>query len=357
MLRVHHSRMLAWAGRLLLLGAVGSCWGGFVVPQLINLAFPELLPYSALPRYLDPGIEGTLANAISAAALLAVAVLALANAIVGTSRAQSRVHVVGWTILALATIYLARDELSTDLHGETLQGLRRTVFGDSWDAFTWTLHLGLLPAAFGLTAAGIAVTNPRSRAVALPLGIGLAAWMLATLVDYNRQSLFAGRAGQLEVVLDESLELSGSLLMAFSAGSALRRHSALQPLADPIPGRRLFRLAVGSIALVAVLGSLAIGFLFRAPVVDAQSTSHVDRFRFSLRDQEAAVQEFRMPAVPVGSIRLRVANQDPAGRAGTVGVRLTRPEASQPILAQGSASAPALQGPAWVKRHAPSQAR
>ena len=340
--------MLAWAGRLLLLSAVATCWGGFVVPQLISLAFPELMPPSALPRYLDPGIEGTLANAISAAALLAVAVLALANAIVGPSRGQSWIYVGGWTILALTTTYLAWDEFSSDLHGETLHDLRRKVFGESLDAYTWTLHLGLLPAAFVLAAAGNAVRDRRNRAIVLPLSLGLAAWVLATLVDLSRLALFADHAEQLEVVLDESLELSGSLLIALSGSVALRWHPNTQPAADLFPGRRLCRLAIGSLALVTVLGGLAAGLLFRAPVVDAQSQSHVDRFRFSLGDQEAAVQELRMPAVPLGSVRLRAASRDPADRAGTVGVRLTRRGTSEPILAEGSAHAPARQAPAWV---------
>ncbi|MYA60849.1 MAG: hypothetical protein F4X40_09940 [Chloroflexi bacterium] len=336
------------AGRLLLLSAVATCWGGFVVPQLISLAFPELLPPSALPRYLDPGIEGTPANAIWAAALLAVAVLALANAISGPSRDQSWVLVAGWTILALATTYLAWDELSTDLHKETLAGLRRTVFGESLDVLAWTLHLGLLPAAFGLAVAGIAVRDRRNRAIVLPLSLGLAAWVLTTLVDLSRPAVFADHADQFEIVLDESLEFSGSLLIALSASVALGWHPKTQPAADLFPGRRLCHLAVGSVALVTVLGGLAAAFLFRAPVVDAQSISHVDRFRFSLGDQEAAVQELRMPAVPLGSVHIRAASRDPADRAGTVGVRLTRRGTSEPILAEGSAPAPARQVPAWV---------
>ena len=46
-----------WAGRLLLLGAVGFWWGAVVVPNLISLAFPEWLSPDAIPRDLNPDID------------------------------------------------------------------------------------------------------------------------------------------------------------------------------------------------------------------------------------------------------------------------------------------------------------
>ena len=215
-------RTVAWAGRLLLLGAVAFCWGGFVAPQLVSLAFPRLLPPDALPRGLDPGIEGTAANAISAAALLIVSLLAFANAIIWC-RGRDRWGIVGgWAALAVAAAYLAWDELKTDLHGEATDVLRRAVFGESLDAFIWAVHLSLLPAALGLVAWSFTLKGRRGRAVGVPLSLGLAAWMLATALDMSQLNLFAGRADVLEIVLDESLEFSGSLLIALSAGIAVR---------------------------------------------------------------------------------------------------------------------------------------
>ncbi len=228
-------RTVTWAGRLLLLGAVVFCWGGFVAPQLVSLAFPKLLPPDALPRGLDPGIEGTVANAISATALSIVALLAFANAIIRLRAREGWGIVGGWAALAVTSAYLAWDELKTDLHGEATDVLRRAVFGESLDAFTWAVHLSLLPVALGLTIWGFTLKSRRSRAVGVPLSLGLAAWMLATVVDMSQLNLFADRADALEIVLDESLEFSGSLLIALSAGIAVRWDAVSQQRLNLFP--------------------------------------------------------------------------------------------------------------------------
>lgn len=340
--------MATATGRLLLLGAVALCWGAYVVPQFASLAFPGLLPPDVLPRDLDFGIEGSVANAISAAALVVVAVLALATSIVGRRRRDPWFLVGGWAVLAVSVAYLAWDELLTDLHEEASISLQRALFADSSDAWTWAVHLGLLPIAFALAGWALVFTNRRNRAVVSPLALGFAAWLLATVIDTSQLTLFAGRAETLEVVFAETLEFSGSLLIALSAGVALRWGQTSQRRVHLFPRRRLRRTAVGSVALVAALGALAVGFLFRAPVVDAQSNSHVDVFRVSLRHQEAAVQAFRMPAFPVASVNLRVAGEARGDRVGTVGIRLTRLGTSEPILAEGSARAPSRATPDWV---------
>ena len=335
-------------GRLLLLGAVALCWGAYVVPQLASLAFPGLLPPDVLPRDLDFGIEGSVANAISAAALLVVAALALANSIVGRRRRAPWLLVGGWAVLAVSVAYLAWDELLTDLHEEASTSLQRALFADSSDAWTWAVHLGLLPIALALAVWALVVANRPNGAMVSPLALGFAAWLLATVIDTSQPTLFAGRAETLEVVFDETLEFSGSLLIALSAAVALRWGQTSQRRVHSFPRRRLRRTAVGSVALVAALGALAVGFLFRAPVVDAQSDSHVEIFRVSLRHQEAAVQAFHMPAVPVGSVNLRVAGAARGDRAGNVGIRLTRLGTSEPILAEGSARVPSRATPDWV---------
>ena len=55
-----------------------------------------------------------------------------------------------------------------------------------------------------------------------------------------------------------------------------------------------------------------------------------------------------MPAVPVGSVNLRVAGEARGDHAGTVGIRLARLGTSEPILAEGSARAPSHATPDWV---------
>ena len=341
-------RTVAWAGRLLLLGAVAFCWGGFVAPQLVSLAFPRLLPPDALPRGLDPGIEGTAANAISAAALLIVSLLAFANAIIWC-RGRDRWGIVGgWAALAVAAAYLAWDELKTDLHGEATDVLRRAVFGESLDAFIWAVHLSLLPAALGLVAWSFTLKGRRGRAVGVPLSLGLAAWMLATALDMSQLNLFAGRADVLEIVLDESLEFSGSLLIALSAGIAVRWDAIPQQQRSLSSGHHLRVLAVGSIAVVALLGSIAVGFVFRAPIVNAQAHTHTNAFHLSLKDREAVTQELRMPAAPLGRLKLRMATHDPNARSGTAGVRVTRLGTSEPVLAEGSVEVPVGNSPEWI---------
>ena len=79
-------RVAEWTGRLLLVTIVTLWWGGHVVPQLFSLAFPALLPPDNLLHQLDPELDESFANALSAAILLTVALLAVANAMVGWRR-------------------------------------------------------------------------------------------------------------------------------------------------------------------------------------------------------------------------------------------------------------------------------
>ena len=245
-------------------GRGGLLLGRIRRPATRQSGIPQATSARRPPRGLDPGIEGTAANAISATALLIVSLLAFANAIIWC-RGRDRWGIVGgWAALAVTSAYLAWDELKTDLHGEATDVLRRAVFGESLDAFTWAVHLSLLPVALGLTIWGFTLKDRRSRAVGVPLGLGLAAWMLATVLDMSQLNLFADRADVLEIVLDESLEFSGSLLIALSAGIAVRWDAISQQRLNLFPGRRPRLLAVGSIAVVALLGSLAVCPFYRA---------------------------------------------------------------------------------------------
>ena len=125
------SRLARWAGRLLILGAVLFWWGGVVVPNLISLAFPAWLPPESIPRDLNPDIdwEGRLANRVSAAALLVLAVLAFSSAEASRRRSAGWVVIGGWTALAATAILLAWEEMS-DFHATALPGLGRQLFGE-----------------------------------------------------------------------------------------------------------------------------------------------------------------------------------------------------------------------------------
>ena len=131
-----------WTGRLLLLGSVAFWWGGIVFPRLVGLASSSLVPLHDLPRQLDPEVDGSLANAFSAAALAMLAILACTSAVVSLRRARGWIAVGGWAVVSLTAALLAWDELS-DFHVTGLTDLERSVFGgellDIFGRFLWVL--------------------------------------------------------------------------------------------------------------------------------------------------------------------------------------------------------------------------
>ena len=173
--------LAGWTGRLLLLGAVVFWWGAVVVPNLISLAFPAWLPPESIPRDLNPDIdwEGRLANRVSAAALLALAVLALIAAEVSRRRAEGWVAVAGWTALAGTAAFLFWEE-TTDFHATELPGLARSVFSEDVlsqaGTFIWVLMAIPLIAGFLLAMAGFYFRGLHKRDVRRPFAFGLGAW-------------------------------------------------------------------------------------------------------------------------------------------------------------------------------------
>ena len=325
-------------------------WGGFVVPQLISLVFPGLLPPDALPRHLNPEHEGTVANAISAAGLLTLALLALVNAGRSRRRAAGWIAVGGWTAVAGTAAFLAWEEVS-DFHITGLVVIRESVFGAEFAQAVgpnlWTAVLSPLIVAFVIAMGAFARKGLRTRATRVPFALGLVAWLLAVVHEASAPFIFKGRAVVLEIVLEETLEFGGTLLIVLSAVIALRIDTASRPSPDVFGGRRIRALLVGSVAVVVVLGSLVAAFVFQVPVVDARAGTYTDTFEMSLRDQEAVVQEVRMPADPVGRLMLRTANRDPSGRPGTVAMRLTEAGFPERVLREGRVEVPAGHSVAW----------
>ena len=116
---------------MLLLGAVAFWWGAVVVPPLVSLTFPELIPPNAIPWNLNPNNEGTVANTVSAGALLTVGALALVNALQLFPRLRSRdvgrdktvrifdrlvsrdwIAAGGWSALAITATLLGWEEIA-----------------------------------------------------------------------------------------------------------------------------------------------------------------------------------------------------------------------------------------------------
>ena len=111
-------------------------------------------------------------------------------------------------------------------------------------------------------------------------------------------------------IVEEMLELGGALLIGLSAAIALRGNAASRSPPGVLgPSWRV--PLVGSMAVVVVLGSLAVVFTFRVLLIDARAVTHLDTFELRLRAQEAVVQEVHMPAYPIGRLDFRLVQRDP----------------------------------------------
>ena len=148
------------------------------------------------------------------------------------------------------------------------------------------------------------------------------------------------------IALEETLEFSGALLIGLSAAIALRSYTRAEP--PFVASARHWRvLLIGSIAVVAVLGSLAIAFTFRALLIDARATTHIDTFELRLRAQEAVVQEVHMPAYPIGRLDFRLVQRDPNRDWGVASVRITRLERPERLLAEYQVEVPTGESARW----------
>ena len=341
----------AWAGRLVLFGAVAFWWGGIVFPRLVGLSSSSLLPLHELPRNLDPEFDGSLANAVSAAALGMLALLALAN-VVSRRHSGGWIGTVGWTVVSLTAALLAWDELS-DFHVTGLADLERSVFGaemfDAFGRFLWVLLLSPLIAAFVLVMGLFIGKGLPRRDVRVWFVLGLAAWMLVLLLEISSPIVLV-RMAQAEVLgslLEETLEFSGALLMSFGAASALRRPAALA--ARDVFGGHRGRMVLGWAVGMLVLGGVLALWVIRVPFVESRGpTTHIDAFAVRLRSQDAAVQELQMPAAPVSRVRLRLGVGDLNERSSTVGVRFTRLGTAAPELSGGIGHIPSGVAAGWL---------
>ena len=335
-------RMAEWIGRLLLVGAVVFWWGGHVGPKLFSLAFPALLPPDALPPQLNPELDGGLANMVSTVALVIAALLALGNAVDCRLRAAGRVAVGGWTVLALTAAYLAWEELS-DFHATDLGPIGRSIVGGEFlgsaGSHLWVFILSPLIVAFVVAMGLFAHRELRAPAIRGPFILGLIVWLVAIAQEAGYLTLASGRASDLVIVVEETLEFSGALLIGLSAAIALRNYSGSRPPSGRA-SRRWRRSLVGSAAVVAVLGVLAIAFVFRALLIDARASSHIDAFELRLGAKEAVVQEVRMPAYPIGRLDFRLAHRDRDRDSGIAALRVSRLESPDQPLAEYQLTVP-----------------
>ncbi len=343
----------SWVGRLALLGAVLFWWGGVVVPNLVSLAFPAWLPPESIPRDLNPDIdwEGRLANRVSAAALLILAVLALASGEFSRRRAMGWPAVAGWTVLAGTSAFLFWEE-SSDFHATGLQSLARRVFGadvlSETGTFIWVLMAIPLIVGFLLAMAWFFVRGLRTRAVRGPFAAGLAAWVLALVCEGATPALIKGRAYELMVVLEETLEFGGTLLLATSAVAVWSRRDAAGGV---FGGRGLGLAGIASAACVVVLGGLFALLVFRVPLIDARETGGHINYWVSLEPGQSVAQEFPMPGGALSGFSLHLVNRDADGRSGDAVWQVVDSPAGTAgaVLRRGEVEAPAGNLPVWVE--------
>ncbi len=328
--------------RLLLLGALIFWWGGYVATHLFSLAFPELLPpWDPTLGRLDADNEGTIANSVSAAGLACVTGLALAAAAVSFRRSAGWIAVGGWAALALTTAALTFEELA-----EFKERGPISLFDQAGRVgLPWPVLVSPLVAIFVLAMWLFVRKGLGTRAVRAPLTLGIACWVFALVQEAIGRWMPTGGAVTLGYVLEETAEFSGTLLIGLGAVGVLRDG---RPPPYPLFGGRWRRSLVGSMAALVILGSLALAFLFRAPLIEALAPyTRSGAFEVTLGRQEALVQEFRMPATPVQSLGLLLFNCEWAGHGGAVSVRVTPLDTPDRTLAEGSIEVPVGDCPRW----------
>lgn len=335
-------QVVGWTARLLLLGAIVFWWGGYVATHLFSLAFPDLLPpWDPTLGRLDADSEGTIANTVSAVTLATVTGLALAAAAVGFRRSAGWITVGGWAALALTTATLTYIELLVSKRGGPILVVDYADdLGLPWPVVASPLVVAFMLAMWLFVRRGLV-----TRAGRAPLTLGIACWAFALLNDALEAGLLAARASALAHVLEETLEFSGALLIGLSAVIVLRHG---RPPPYHLFAGRWRRSLAASFAALAVLGGLAVVFLFRAPLVEAPAPyTRAGAFDVTLTRHEAVVQEIRMPATPVHRLRLLLSNCQSSGHPGTIAVRAAPTDTPDRILAEGSVQVPAGDCPRW----------
>lgn len=272
---------------------------------------------------------------MSAVTLAGVTLLGLAAAVANRHGSHGRLAVGGWVAMALTTAALTIEELaefkrwgpiSVVEHAERL-------------GLPWPLLVSPVVVLFVLTMCVFIGKALGAHPARTPLILGIACWVFALAHETIDPWLFAGRARAIAYVLEETLEFSGTLLIGLGAAMSLATGRAL---VLP-PFHRSWRTSLtASVAIVVTLGAFALVFLFRPPLVEAQAPyTRAGVFGVSLRHQEALVQELRMPATPVHSIRLLLSNCVLGSPPGTIALRLATLDQPHRVRSQASMMVPA----------------
>lgn len=202
-----------------------------------------------------------------------------------------------------------------DYHDHILAALGQLEFG-LVDSLAWLALLYALIIAIALALWGFARKGLQTPAVRSLFSLGLFVWMIAAGRDLAYGLVYQYRVEALASMIEETLEFGGALLVGLSAMAALAHRNSLLCNGGGMSFGRIGGMAGGVAVAVTVLGGAYIAFVFQAPVVDTRAGTHIGLFHVNLGHSEAVIQEFRMPAVPISRLDLRLGTQAPSGRTG-----------------------------------------
>lgn len=252
---------LANLGRLALVSALIFWWGGIFVPRLTSLIDPDLLASKDIPLWLNPDVEGTFANAVSATALLTVSLLVGLTAVVSWRLAVGRFAVLGWSVLALTVGYVSWEEAIEPVQ---VVSLRNAVFNEATPTL-WPLLISPVIVAFVLVMVGFVCRGRQLWEVRLLLTLGIVVWLLVLVYEVSDPYLSMQGAHDVGVLFEETLEFGGTLVIGLSAVVAMRGREL-----GVFQRRVIVPLVGGTLAVVGLLGILVGAFIFRAPLVDTR---------------------------------------------------------------------------------------
>ncbi len=316
-----------WVYRTLLLSMAAFWWVGIVAPQLVSLAFPQLLAPDMIPKGLNPEVEGSTANWFSAGMLFGAALLLLGSAVERRLRAAGWTVVISWVVLAAAAALVALEELVEFKGG--LDALIRRWIDTEFDTI---LRIPTLGVAIPVLALAVWRSH-RAWKVRAPLLLGLGMWASIVVREvFVFPRLYAIPAPTLGGVFEESLELAAAALLGLGAALALWPGPGRR-----LPPRRVQALLGGSVAAVAVLGGLAVALLFRAPQVDARAYWPEGTFQITLADGESVTQELDATTAPVAEVEVQAIVRGPQDRLGALLWRVMEVDAGTfgPVLREG----------------------
>lgn len=278
----------------------------------MSIAFPGVLPAERIPPWLDAEVNDSLTNSLSAALLAAAAGLMAANAVRTVRASAGRIATTGWSILAGTTLLVCIAEI-TEAHITGPEALGEAVLGRQTLLPSWPILLAPLIGAFVVLMVLFMWRVDHPPSVRRLLGLGFGLWIMVLVHEVIQTSAELRFGSQLPRVLEETLEISGTMCLIVAALATRGRASLSLRWRTPF---------VRSALLVASLSAIAVAYLYHAPVFDTRAHSAPGTFQIMLQNQGSITQELGGPPFPTDRIDVRMATRDPNGSLTTVAWRI-----------------------------------